>query len=111
VISKAFFILHRWGKSERSIDITSLELLVEELDSPQSASDDEHVSVSVRLPNGCSISAYRSGLVLFENVEDLSVDPRHIRVKSRKEARELMELLVSDKRQELEQQRWEIGNG
>jgi hypothetical protein len=50
-------------------------------------------------------------LVLFENVEDLAVEPRHLRSRSRDEARELMALLVRGELEALEQQPWLPGNG
>jgi hypothetical protein len=74
-------------------------------------SDDAHVSVSVRLPDGWCVGAYVSGLVLFENVEDLSVKPRHLRVGTREEARKLMTLLVTGDRATLEREPWRPGNG
>jgi hypothetical protein len=103
-----FVLLHRWGKSERSSDPRALEPLLAELDSPEL--DREHVSVAIRLPNGWSLSAFVSGLVVYENVEDLVVEPRNIRAQSRDEAKKLLNLLVAEKLSELERQPWEAGN-
>jgi hypothetical protein len=104
-----FIMLHRWGKSERSGDPEALTELLGELDIPEK--DDEHVSVAVRLPAGWCVGAYVSGLVVYENVEDLAVGPRHLRVETRGAARRLMDLLVRGDLAELERQPWRPGNG
>jgi hypothetical protein len=104
-----FFMLHRWGKSEKSNDPGALHSLLAELDTK--VNDDEHVSVSVRRSDGWCIGAYLSGLVLFENVEDLGVEPRHQWVRTRDEARRLMEMLIQGDLAALRQQPWRPGNG
>jgi hypothetical protein len=107
--SMNFIMLHRWGKSERSGDEDALGALLAELDVPEK--DDEHVSVAVRLPSGWCVGVYLSGLVVYENVEDLAVEPRHLRVEMRGAARRLMDLLVRGDLVELERQAWRPGNG
>ena len=104
-----FFVLHRWGKSEKSDNPSTLQALLAELDA--AVSDDEHVSVAVRVSDGWSLSAYVSGLIIFENVEELKLEPRHIRVQTRDEARTLMTLLISGDMAGLEKHSWRPGNG
>lgn len=55
----------RWGGSIRQPDDEQLRALLESL----SEADDEHPDVSVVHESGWSISAFRSGLVVLENVE------------------------------------------
>ncbi len=104
-----FFVLHRWGKSERSNDLDILHMLLEELDTDMP--DDEHVSVSVRSQDGWCLSAYVSGLLVFENVEDLSREPRHLRVGTREEAKRLMTLLAGGELAKVEREPWCSGSG
>ena len=88
-----FFILHRWGKSERCNDPSVLAILIAELDVAEP--DHEHVSVSIRLPSGWCLSVYTSGLVTFDNVENLDIEPRKIQT-TRSEALELMRSLAAN---------------
>jgi hypothetical protein len=108
-VASTFVMLHRWGKVEKSTDPGVLGSLLVELDAPDQ--DDEHVSVSVRLSDGWCVGAYVSGLVVFENVEELTTEPRCLRVRTREEARKLMELLVTGNLVALEEQPWQPGNG
>jgi len=103
-----FFLLHRWGKSETSKDPGTIYLLLKELDA---AEDDEHVSVSVREESGWSVTAYVSGLVVFENVEDLAEQPQHLSGQTRDQARMLMEFLATGELVLLRQQAWRAGYG
>ncbi len=73
--------------------------------------DDEHVSVAVRVPSGWSVGAYVSGLVIFENVENLEIAPRHMRVDARAAAEGLLVLLAMGDLAELERLPWLPGNG
>ncbi|WP_394831060.1 hypothetical protein LVJ94_31575 [Pendulispora rubella] len=99
-----FFILHRWGASERTRDPSVVEALLSELDAQEPT--DELTSVSLCLPSGWCLSAFPSGLVIFENVEEASAPPRYMRVASRNSARELMELLARQQFHDLQQRAW-----
>jgi hypothetical protein len=66
--------------------------------------------VSVRRPDGWTVVAYVSGLIVFENVEDLELRPRHLAAQTREEARQLMVLLAQGKLVTLERQPWRPGN-
>ena len=105
----SFFVLHRWGKSERASDPDVLHSLLAELD--ERTTDDEHVSVSVRRPDGWCVGAYASGLVLLENVEDLTIEPRHLYVRDRAGACRLLTLLARGDLAALEREPWRPGNG
>ncbi|WP_394824878.1 hypothetical protein [Pendulispora albinea] len=104
-----FFVLHRWGASERSKDPSVVEPLLAELDGQRP--DDEHIGVSLCLPSGWCLSAFASGLLIFENVEDGVVAPRHMRVGNRSTVRAIMELLARGQFEDLEQLRWRPGEG
>jgi hypothetical protein len=104
-----FILSHRWGADERSSDPARLDELLAELDTHPE--DREHTSVSASLPSGWTVNAYCDGLVIYENVEELTVAPRHMRVKTRSEAKALMSLLVQEEVEELERQPWHPGNG
>ncbi|WP_394841746.1 hypothetical protein LZC95_32305 [Pendulispora brunnea] len=99
-----FFILHRWGASERSRDPRVVEALLSELDGQEPT--DELTSVSLCLPSGWCLSAFPNGLMIFENVEETSIEPRYMRVSSRSAARELMELLARQQFHDLHQRAW-----
>ena len=99
-----FFILHRWGASERAEDPGIVERLLEELEGHEPT--DELTSVSLCLPSGWCLSAFPSGLVIFENVEEASVPTRYLRVATRTAARELMELLARRQFHDLQRCAW-----
>jgi hypothetical protein len=61
----SFFATHRDGAMERDPSLESLDDLIRELD----IDDPEHPDVAVQHETGWSLSAFASGLVVWENVE------------------------------------------
>jgi hypothetical protein len=59
------------------------------------AADDEHPDVSLSHESGWSLSAFASGLLLWENAEDDSVPPGQLRAVDREEILRLFGLLAS----------------
>jgi hypothetical protein len=78
-----------------------------ELDGPQ---DDEHPDVALSHESGWTLSAFPSGLVIFENVEGDDA-PRHLAGMSRKTVHELWSALMAEDFAALEQQPWRPGHG
>jgi hypothetical protein len=74
------------------------------------ADDPEHPDVAVEHETGWALSAFSSGLVVFENVE-VDDDPRHMFGLSRADVVELWKLLASGAFAELESRPWLPGYG
>jgi len=75
-----------------------------------SAADAEHPDVSLTHESGGSISVFRSGLAVFENVET-GEGPWHIRHASNTTTLELWQLLAAGRISELQGQPWVSGYG
>jgi hypothetical protein len=103
----SFYVRHRFGGNDRDPPLESLDELLLELD--QDPEDDEHASVSVVHETAWAVAVYSSGLVTLENVEDLDVDPRHLRVERRDEARPLLRALAQGQLSEVFAMPWEPG--
>lgn len=101
----AFNVMHRDGSMDDSVR-ASFDALVAELDGPH---DPEHPNVAVSHESGLTLSAFASGLVIFENVEDDSVEPRHLLGVSRAHAAELFCLLSVADLAALERDDWQSG--
>jgi len=93
------------GDDSTSDDPRDIDALLTQLD----AADQEHTDVSVRTADAWTISAYRSGNVVFENVEARPHVPRHIKRLPRAEIGRLMRLLAAGDLAALEREPWEPG--
>lgn len=62
----AVTLTHRAGEMDEYVDDADLDDLVAELDGPE---DSEHPDVSVAHESGWALSAFPSGLVVWEDVE------------------------------------------
>jgi hypothetical protein len=103
----AVTLTHRGGEMNGYVDDADLDGLVAELDGPE---DPEHPDVSVAHESGWALSAFPSGLVVWEDVE--GDGPRGHRVSvSRDEVRRLFRLLAGDELGEVASFGWEPGNG
>jgi hypothetical protein len=98
------FITHRPGNSEDYAPDKIPELLAE-LDAYD---DDEHPDVWVSY-RGWTLSAFSSGLVIWEN--DVDEAPRHLRDVSRDRLAELMHLCATGQFDELESLPWREAYG
>ena len=88
----SFYITHRYGGDDRDVPLEALDGLIAELhDDP---SDVEHPSVSVVHESDWALAVYGSGLVTLENVEDLGINPRHMRLGRPEDSRDLLAALA-----------------
>src|SRR3954452_12842070 len=72
-----FFIAHRVvGDDEPDPPLDRLDALLDEVD--EDPSDIEHTGVAVVHDSGWTIGVYTGWLVVYENVDDLEVKPRHL---------------------------------
>lgn len=101
-----FFITHRSGAMETSDDPEAVRSLLAELDS----SDPEHADVSVSTEDGWTLSAFASGLVVFENIESGSA-PRHRRDLDPQGVLAMMIALARGRVEEIETEGWMPGYG
>ena len=100
-----FILMDPMGETSRSDDPRDIDALLTQLD----MTDQEHTDVAVRTADGWTISAYRSGNVVFENVEARSSVPRHIKRLSRGEIGRVMRLLAAGDLDALEREPWQTG--
>jgi len=100
-----FILMDLMGDHSRSDDPRDIDALLTQLD----AADQEHTDVAVRTAGGWTISAYRSGNVVFENVEARSSVPRHFKGLPRDDIARLMRLLAAGDLAALELEPWEPG--
>ena len=72
----AFHTRGRWGAGASNPPLERCRVLLQELDSD---SDDlEHPDVCLAHDSGWALSAFPSGLLVWENVEDEDQPPRHM---------------------------------
>jgi hypothetical protein len=105
----SFYIRHRFGGNDRDPPLESIDELLRELD--EDPDDHEHPSVSVVHESDWALAVYSNGLVTLENVEDLEIDPRHMTIKRRDEARPLLRALAQGQLPEVFAAPWRPGYG
>lgn len=93
----SFRTTHRNGAMDNNPPIESLVELLSELD----VDDDEHPDVSVTSESGWVLSAFQSGLLTWENEEDETIKPRHMKNVSRVKVLELWTKLADGKIEEI----------
>jgi hypothetical protein len=98
----AFSITHRNGAMQADPPFEAIDALLDELD----GIDDEHPDVAVSHDSGWAISAFASGRLIYENVEDLDQLPRQI-VVDRRGARDLLRVLAAGDLTRLEAAAWQ----
>lgn len=104
----SFSVTDRQGRMLADPDGPVIDEILAELDDEQDA---EHPDVALSHESGWCLSAFPSGLVTWENVEDDSVEPRHRRGVSRAEVRELWMALASGRVADIEERGWRPGYG
>ena len=80
--------------------------LLAELDA---GDDAEHPDVAIAHESGWTLSAFPSGLVVWENVED--GEPRHLAGVSRERVRAMFDALAAEDLDAVEAQEWQPGYG
>lgn len=103
----SFFAIERWGSSE---DLPS-EDRMRELLATLDVQDSEHPEVSLGHENGWTLSAYGSGLVVWENVENAGLNPRHMPGLRREEVLRLWLHLSRGELAAIELMPWQEGYG
>lgn len=68
----AFHVRSRWGGDEEEASVDRMRVLLGELD----ADDDEHPDVALTHESEWCLSAFPSGLLIWENLEE--DEPRHM---------------------------------
>jgi hypothetical protein len=99
-------IAHRPGDMEDYAP-EKIPQLVAELDA---YADGEHPDISVSHANGWTLSAFPSGLVVWESVED-DTEPRHLRNVSREQLVDLLLLCGQGEHDQLKGLPWHKGYG
>jgi hypothetical protein len=103
----ASFIIHdRMGASHYEVDDDAIDRVLGELDDPV---DDRH-PVSIEHVSGWVLSAFQSGLVVWENAEE-DGEPRHMRAVSRDRVRELFRHVAAGDLDPAEAELWQPGYG
>jgi hypothetical protein len=74
MVDMAFCAYSRWGGSESNPSIERLRELLQSLD----INDPEHPDVALKHETEWCLSAFRSGLLVWENVEADADNPRHM---------------------------------
>lgn len=101
----AYTITHRSGAMESGVSFEALDELLSELLGELDYKDDEHPDVAVAHESGWGLSAFRSGRLIYENVEDLAQEARQI-VVDRRVMRDLFRSLAAGDLERLEAQDW-----
>lgn len=105
----SFSISHRGGGDEDRPSLDDLSVLYDELD----YKDDEHPSVSLSHESEWTLSAYGSGLLVWENVdiEYESLPPQHMRNVPKHKTLELWRKLASGDISTVQSEPWLPGYG
>jgi hypothetical protein len=82
--------------------------LLAELDGPE---DPEHPDIWIEHASGWSLSAFSSGLLIWENAEESAEGPRHMREAPRELIRELFCAVAADDVGIVSSQAWSPGYG
>jgi hypothetical protein len=101
----AFHLRFRWGNSESNVDVDRMAAALGELDTH----DQEHPDVSLSHESEWSLSAFESGLLVWENLE--SGEPRHMKGVSRREVLRLWIALSQGELSLIEAEAWLPGYG
>jgi hypothetical protein len=105
----SYFIRHRFGGNDRDPPLEALDALLGELD--DRPVDPEHPSVALVHESHWALAVYPRGLITLENVEDLAVEPQHLVVQDRGEARSLLQSLAEGDLDEVFAAAWRPGYG
>jgi hypothetical protein len=101
----SFWITHWWGAQEHEPALERLDELYAEL----LVADAEHPDVAVQHESGWCLSAFGSGLLVWENVEN--GEPAHLRGVAREKTLELWRALARGDIAAIQQERWQPGYG
>jgi hypothetical protein len=97
----------RMGASHGEVDDTSIDRVLAQLDDPP---DDEHPDVSIHDESGWGLSAFQSGALVWENVEE-DGEPRHMTAVPRDHVRHLFRCVAAGDLTAVEAEPWLPGYG
>ncbi len=103
-----FHVRWRQGDSVSNPDEQTINAVLAELDEPL---DPEHPDVALTHESEWCLSAYPSGLIVWENLEDDEVPVRHMRNVSKQDVRRLWAELAQGKLQVVDAEDWTLGYG
>ncbi|MGW5782262.1 hypothetical protein [Streptomyces sp. NPDC003863] len=102
----SFTITHLDGGMDEG-SVGDIPALIAELDGPL---DDEHPDVAVTDDESSwHVSAFQGGNMVFENLDDSDIEPRHLQSVSREDMIRTMTLLAHGDMAALEQLEWSPG--
>lgn len=104
----AFHLTNRQGASLSDPDGTAIDAVLAELDEPD---DPEHPDVSLTHESEWCLSAFKSGLLVWENLEADVGSARHMTSVSRSEVRRLWFALARGDLQMIDAENWQPGYG
>src|SRR5438874_6940453 len=100
-----FIMTNVLGDMSSSSDLETIPTLVNQLDQ----ADPEHPDVSLRRPDGWTLSASRNGDLILENVDAKPASPRHMAGVGRSRMADLMRLLALGDFAALDREEWRTG--
>ena len=102
----SYWVNHLMGDSEVDISFDSLPSLYEEL----SQASEEHTDVSLTHESEWCISAFKSGLLVWENVAGEG-EPKHMKNVSKEKVISLWQELANGNIAEIDKEQWYPGYG
>jgi hypothetical protein len=104
----AFHVRHRYGANDSGPDPSAFDALLDEVE--EDPQDKEHVGIGVVHESGWTIGVYSGWVVVLENVEDLDIAPRHVKVgRDRSRVLRLMRAAAAGDTTRLEAEPWRPG--
>jgi hypothetical protein len=98
----SYHITHRWGDMEDEPPLDSLSALYDELEHE----DEEHTSVSLTHESEWNLGAYGGGLLIWENLEAIENEARHMEHVPKEKVLELWRKLAQGKIEEVNGEPW-----
>jgi hypothetical protein len=98
----SYHITHRWGDMEDAPPFDSFAALYDELEHE----DEEHVSVSLTHESEWNLGAYRGGHLIWENLETVENEARHMENVPKEKVLELWQKLAQGQIDEINQEPW-----
>lgn len=102
----SYWVNHLTGESETDYDLSKLSDLLDELN----GADNEHTDVSLTHESEWALSAFKSGLIIWENVAGEG-EPKHMKKIGKDKVISLWTLLADGKVSEIEEENWLSGYG
>ena len=99
----SFYVTDRWGGSDENPSIEQMKKILESLD----INDDEHPDVSLEHDSGWCLSAFPSGLVIWEHLE--LRNPKHMRGVLRNKVLEMWIKLSHGEIESINSEPWQLG--